>query len=165
MIMPAWWPMANPKMGGGKSMACAYLYRACKPTLTEFAWEPHRPTTSTGRLTLGSIGIKSSSRMRRTAAARVVRSSTSRLPRKARTWTRSRSFFNDVAAQNMLAEYVGPQPRIQKNIDQARQRYTILTPITTWCHGNSIAPTKPSVKFKGTEKTMRRCRKTQQFRA
>ena len=71
-------------------------------------------------------------------------------------------FSNDVAAQNMLAKYVGPQPRIQKNTDQARQRYTIHTPTTSWTHGNSIAPTKPSVIFKGTRITTprRRCRKS-----
>ena len=43
----------------------------------------------------------------------------------------------------------GSQPTIRENFAHTRQRYTILTPVLSWGHGDPDTPPKFAVLFKG----------------
>ena len=58
------------------------------------------------------------------------------------------SWFNNAGHTGAYARK-GSQPTVRENFNATRQRYSILTSVPSWGHGNPDAPPKVAVLFKG----------------
>ena len=72
------------------------------------------------------------------------------------------SWFNNAGLTGTFARKGGSQPRVRENFHHTRQRYTILTSVPSWGHGDPNVPPKIAILFKAqpggkTIKDLQKC--------